>query len=251
MHASLGAVAPFAAVLSAVAWVLAATYSLYPSYAVAIIGLTVVAAAIGAPATVLSVRSMVRLGQLRPELDGLRQRFTNDRAGLNEATMALYRTHGVSPLGGILPNLIAAPMFIAVYQVIRGLTGGAGSADGIKPRFISTSSDLYRDLLGEHSLRTLGVDLAQNGVMALHSGPLAVAAFIGLVAVVILSAVAGQRRMAHLHPDVPRQPGWMAHLVPAVCVPMALAVPLAVTLYYATSSVLRLGVQLVATRGLP
>jgi YidC/Oxa1 family membrane protein insertase len=61
---------------------------------------------------------MAKMKELQPRIKALKERFGEDRAGLQKATMALYKEKKVNPLGGCLPMLIQIPVFIALYWVI-------------------------------------------------------------------------------------------------------------------------------------
>ena len=96
----------FQPLYQAMAWMLAAFYSLVPNYAVAITLLTVAVMAVSAPLTMRVARSALAMQRLKPELKKLQQKYKGDHLRLNKATLALYRDHGVSPLGGFLPLLL-------------------------------------------------------------------------------------------------------------------------------------------------
>src|SRR5579875_1086332 len=103
---------PIARIIAAI---LAFFYALIPNYGFAIIMLTVLVMVIIAPLQIKSTRSMLAMQKLQPELKRLQAQHKNDRAALNEAMMALYREHGVSPLGGCLPMLLPFPVFFALF----------------------------------------------------------------------------------------------------------------------------------------
>ena len=65
-----------------------------------------------------------RIAALKPELERLRQKFGDDRAGLAEATMRLYRERGIGvmPQGTLVSTLVQLPVGAALYQAFaRGL----------------------------------------------------------------------------------------------------------------------------------
>jgi YidC/Oxa1 family membrane protein insertase len=99
--------------------VLNGIYEVIPSYGLAIILLTILVRVVLIPLTVKQIRSMAAMSKLQPELKRLQQKHKNDRQKLNEEMMKLYREHGVNPLGGCFPLLMQAPVFIALYSVLR------------------------------------------------------------------------------------------------------------------------------------
>lgn len=65
-----------------------------------------------------SYRSMANMRRLQPKLEQLKQRFGDDKAKFSHATMELYKSEKVNPLGGCLPIIIQIPVFIALYWVL-------------------------------------------------------------------------------------------------------------------------------------
>src|SRR5437899_227663 len=107
------------AILNFLGAVLNGIYKVIPSYGVAIILLTLLVRVVLIPLTVKQIRSMAAMQKLQPELKRLQQKYKGDRQKLNEEMMKLYREHGVNPLGGCFPLLMQAPVFIALYSVLR------------------------------------------------------------------------------------------------------------------------------------
>ena len=102
--------------------ILAGLYALWPSYGAMIILLTLAVRIVFTPLTVRGTKSMLEMRKIQPELKKLQAKHKGDRAALNEEVQALYRTHKINPLGGCLPLLAQAPVFLVMYQVLRGLT---------------------------------------------------------------------------------------------------------------------------------
>ena len=65
-----------------------------------------------------SYRSMARMRKLQPEMQKLRERYSEDRQQMNQELMQLYKKEKVNPLGGCLPILIQIPVFIALYWAL-------------------------------------------------------------------------------------------------------------------------------------
>lgn len=63
-------------------------------------------------------KSMARMRKLQPRVEKIKERYGDDRQKLSQATMELYRTEKVNPLGGCLPILVQIPIFIALYWVL-------------------------------------------------------------------------------------------------------------------------------------
>lgn len=97
-------------------------YDLWPSYGVMIILLTLSVRLIFTPLTVRGTKSMLEMRRIQPQMKALQKKYKDDRAQLNVELQALYREHKINPLGGCLPLLAQAPVFLVLYQVLRGLT---------------------------------------------------------------------------------------------------------------------------------
>src|SRR3989344_3978924 len=88
------------------------------SLGIAIIILTVIIRILIWPFMSSQIRSTKKMADLKPHLDELKEKHKDDKQGLAQAQMALYKEHGVNPAGGCLPALIQIPIFIALYQAI-------------------------------------------------------------------------------------------------------------------------------------
>ena len=72
------------------------------------------------PLTWKSLRAAAAMKKLQPEIAKLQQKYAGDAAKLNTETMQLYKTKGANPLGGCLPMVLQMPIFIALFNALRG-----------------------------------------------------------------------------------------------------------------------------------
>lgn len=93
-------------------------HSLVGNYGVAIILVVVVIKLLFYPLFTMSYRAMAKMRKVQPELQRLREEYSDDRQRLNQEMMRLYREEKVNPLGGCLPILVQIPVFIALYWVL-------------------------------------------------------------------------------------------------------------------------------------
>jgi len=87
------------------------------NFGIGIIALTLVLRGALVPLTLPSLRSAQKIRELKPDLDKLKKRFKNDKPGLQKAQMELYKTHGINPAAGCLPNILQLLVLIALYRV--------------------------------------------------------------------------------------------------------------------------------------
>jgi len=68
------------------------------------------------PFTFKSYMSTAKMRVLKPQIDAINERIPADKMmERQQATMALYKSVGVSPLGGCLPMLLQMPILIALF----------------------------------------------------------------------------------------------------------------------------------------
>ncbi|HEX9376118.1 MAG TPA: YidC/Oxa1 family membrane protein insertase [Actinomycetota bacterium] len=138
--------------LKGLGWVLARLYDLVPSYAVAIIVLTVVIRLLLLPLGIKQIRSMQEMARLQPKVKAIQQKHRGNRAKLNEELQKLYREHNVNPLAGCLPMILQLPVLIALYSVLRFPLNVGGHLESVhvEPNsHIPVSSQLYDSILNE------------------------------------------------------------------------------------------------------
>lgn len=99
-------------------WLLSKIHGLVGNWGFAIILLTLMIKLAFYKLSATSYRSMARMRNLQPKMQALKERFGDDRQKLSQATMELYKTEKINPLGGCLPIVVQIPVFIALYWVL-------------------------------------------------------------------------------------------------------------------------------------
>lgn len=93
------------------------------SYALAIVGITILLKIVLWPLQTKSMRSMKRMSdnmkELQPKLEALKVKYKDNPAKQNEETMRLYKEHNISPMGGCLPSLAQFPIFLGFFYMLR------------------------------------------------------------------------------------------------------------------------------------
>jgi YidC/Oxa1 family membrane protein insertase len=104
-----------------------------PAWGFAIIALTLIVRILLLPLAIKQTRSMRAMQQLQPKIKAIQKKYKTDREmmrkdperykaqrqKMNEEMTALYQEAGVNPAGGCLPLLAQAPIFIALFSVLR------------------------------------------------------------------------------------------------------------------------------------
>ncbi len=103
------------------------------SWGWSIIALTLFVRVLLLPLAIKQTRSMRAMQALQPKTKALQKKYKVDRdlmrkdpetykarkQKLNEEMMALYKDEGVNPASGCLPLVLQAPIFLALFQVLR------------------------------------------------------------------------------------------------------------------------------------
>lgn len=98
---------------------------LWQNLGVAIIALTAALKIVLFPLTLPALRSAKLQQEIRPQLEKLKKKYKDDRQGLAQAQMELFRQKGINPLASLLPTILQIVLLIAFYQVLfKNLTNG-------------------------------------------------------------------------------------------------------------------------------
>ncbi len=93
-------------------------YQYVHNYGLTIILLTIIIRLLFWPLNHLSYKNMKKMQELQPIIQRLKEKYSNDKARLNQELMQIYRTYKINPFMGCLPILIQIPVFFALYKVL-------------------------------------------------------------------------------------------------------------------------------------
>ena len=94
-------------------------HSVVRNWGIAIIVLTITARTLLFPLALPSIKGMIKMRELKPELDALNEKFKDDAQAKGLAQMELWRKHNVNPLKGCLPQLASMPVWFALYTTLQ------------------------------------------------------------------------------------------------------------------------------------
>ena len=236
------------------AWLLAKFYDFTNNYILAITMIALVVMLITAPLQLKATKGMLEMQRLQPQLRRLQQEHRGDRQKLNEEMMKLYQEHKVNPLASCFPLLLQLPVFIIMFQVLHGLTEkipGREGFPGFTPEFVSSSSQIYKDLVGQNEMLAWGLDLAKTPIAAI--GESMTGGFVYALLVVALGALyLVQQKMVAARATVsptmsPMQQKLMQYL-PVVFAVFLVFYLTGLVIYYMAQAVFRIGLQWYITR---
>jgi YidC/Oxa1 family membrane protein insertase len=246
-----------------IANVLAWFYGLVPNYAIAIALLTLAIMILLTPLTLKSTKSMLEMQRLQPEMRRLQAQYKGDRQKLNEEMMKLYKEHQINPLGGCLPLLLQAPVFIILFRVLNHLTqvchqpttatrclnptvpdGNFGAS------YVSHSSQLWKDLASGHTMKAFGLDLSKSALNVVQESFVRGLPYIALVLVVAATSYYQQRQISTRNTNQPANPQqqMLLKIMPALFAVISFAFQAGLIVYFLTSNLYRIGQNAYITR---
>ena len=138
-------------------------YSITHNYIIAISLIAFVVMLVTAPLVLKSTKGMLEMQKLQPELRKLQQQHRGDRQKLNEEMMKLYQEHRVNPMASCFPLLLQMPVFIIMFRVLHGISD-KGPDGIINPRYLSSSSELFKALDGGTKMMAWGLEIGRAHV---------------------------------------------------------------------------------------
>ena len=100
-------------------WAMDQLHQMTGNWGWTIVAFTILIKLLFFPLSAAGYRSMAKMKTVTPKMQAIRERFKNDPVKMQQATMELYKSEKINPLGGCLPILIQMPVFLALYWVLQ------------------------------------------------------------------------------------------------------------------------------------
>ncbi len=276
----------FDVIFNLIGEILAFCYQLWPSYGMAVAGLTLVVMVIVTPLTLKGTKSMLQMQRYQPELKAIQNRNRGDRQKINEEMMAFQQEHGISMFGGCLPLLVQMPLFLVLFRVVQGLTSRAtnfgnqfgwtsgrissglgldstafGSRDRpFSPQNLPIDSDLYLQLAGggrqsfedrPTEMVSWGIDLSRTAQDVLGESLISGLPYLLMILIVLVSSIFQQRQIQGRNTSaMPPQQQMLMKILPYMLPVFSFTMPAALVVYFVVSNLYRIGQQAYITRSL-
>lgn len=91
----------------------------FPSYALAIIMISILIKIILYPLMQKQMKSTMNMQEVQPKLEYLQKKYKNNPEKMNEEVMKLYKEYDINPMAGCLPLLIQMPILIGLFAALR------------------------------------------------------------------------------------------------------------------------------------
>jgi YidC/Oxa1 family membrane protein insertase len=212
----------------------------------AIIGLVLVIRTALIPVFLRQVAAQRRMRLLQPDLKKLQNKYKGksdplSRQAMAQEQMALYKDHGTTPFSACLPVLIQVPFFLALFQVLSGITSAARQDQGV-------GAMSHEQVVQFDESSILGAPLSAS---VLHGGAGDPAPVIVLTVLMIGAMAAAQfmtqrrvlaRSMPEGSADNPllRQQRMFLYVLPLIFGVGGILFPIGVLIYWTTTNLLTL-----------
>jgi YidC/Oxa1 family membrane protein insertase len=109
-------------------WTMDQLHQMLGNWGWTIVAFTILIKLLFFPLSAAGYRSMAKMRTVTPKMQSIRERFKNDPVKMQQATMELYKSEKINPLGGCLPILIQMPVFLALYWVLQAAVEMRGAS---------------------------------------------------------------------------------------------------------------------------
>lgn len=99
-------------------WLLHTFYAVVGNYGLAIVMLTICVRGAMFPISRQTAMNMVKMQELKPEIDRIAERYKDDMQKRSQAQQELFRKHNYNPAAGCLPLFIQLPIFMGLYRAL-------------------------------------------------------------------------------------------------------------------------------------
>jgi YidC/Oxa1 family membrane protein insertase len=245
-------------------------------YGLSIMLLTVLVMAVITPLTIKSTKSMLQMQRLQPEMKRIQSQYKDDREKQNAALMEFYKENQINPLGGCLPVVIQMPVFIVMYQLLRGLTvrlGGLGSGAGhviaqtslnekmtpwistkqnFRPEHLNSSTELYQALAKTYRMGFLGMDLSLSASQVLKTSLVLTIPYFILLLIMLVTGIYQNKQLQSRNTSGNANPQQQAIMkaMPFFLPVFSFGFPAGLALYWCTQNLCRIGTNAYITRSL-
>jgi YidC/Oxa1 family membrane protein insertase len=212
---------------------------------IVIIVLTFIIRLILSPLSYKAARTQKKISKIQPKIKEIKEKYKDNKEEQAQKLMEVYKKHKVNPLTGLLPLLVQLPIIIALYRVfiniiendtLKGLYAFVPNPGTIDPTFLGILN------LGEKSLI---IALIAGGLQFVYSR---------------LAMGSKKQKDKKSFSEVLQKDDFkfkdlkgamgsqMTYFMPAFAVVIGATLPAGLPLYWATSTLFRVGEQLLVKK---
>jgi YidC/Oxa1 family membrane protein insertase len=222
------------------------------TWALSIVGLTVVIRIALIPLFVKQIKSSRAMQLLQPKVRELQKKYGHDREKLGAETMKLYKENNANPLSSCLPLLLQSPIFIALFRVLDGAAHNIPRGHWLKvnPELLTSlnSSTIFNAGISDTFMK---VGFA-GGITSVHVVTLLlIIAMTGTLFITQLQLMRKNMPPEALTGPFAQQQKMMLYLFPLIFAVGGINFPVGVLIYWFTSNLWTMGQQFYVIRRNP
>ncbi len=220
------------------------------SWAMSIIGLTIVIRILLIPLFVKQIKNSRNLQLLQPKVKELQKKYGHDRERMTQETMKLYKETGTNPLASCFPLLLQMPIFLALFRTLNEAAHDKGVGFFQQERYEHLVSSLAESTI-------FGTVKISDSFTSADSWQVQLVAGL-LVALMTVTTFTTQRQLMRknmpesaLTGQYAQQQKILLYVLPVVFAVGGIAFPIGVLLYWSTSNLWTMGQQFYVIRNNP
>jgi YidC/Oxa1 family membrane protein insertase len=200
-------------------------------WGLSIVALTFLTRALLIPLTYKQIKGMRALQALQPRIKEIQEKYKNDRPRMQQEMMRFYQQNKINPLASCIPLLAQIPVFITLFDLLRGE---------------------LRDDICDQSEKPCGEIAESSGESFLFIPDLTAEATGGVLIALILIYVATQLAAGLvMAASADRNQRMLMFILPLVFVPFILNFPAGLIVYWITTNVWTIGQQFAVKKFIP
>jgi YidC/Oxa1 family membrane protein insertase len=225
------------------------------TWAMSIVGLTIVIRIILIPLFVKQIHASRRMQLIQPEMQKIQKKYKGktdpeSRQAMTQETMGLYKRTGTNPFSSCLPILLQSPVFFALFRVLNSLPAiASGKKPPIGPMTAVLATQAYTSTI-------FGAPLSASFVHATDINTKVVT----VVLIILMSATTFTTQRQLMMKNMPanamdnpfaKQQKVLLYLMPVFFAFSGINFPIGVLLYWLTTNVWSMGQQFYTIRRMP
>ncbi len=232
---------------------LAFFYDLIPSFGLAIIMLTLAINFVLFPLTLKQTRSTRAFQTIQPEIKRIQKEYKEEPEIMQKELMRVQREAGATPGGCLLPLIVQAPIWFALFRLLQNVSDIANGIEGVIPKIPADSALLSTIEAG--NTQFLGLALGNTMSQGVLSGFVSSLPYVAMLVLMVASqyfqqwhAQRGQVTKSGMTQQQQKQQQTqqaITRIMPLFIGFISWNFPAGLVLYWSTSNLFRLGQQFV------
>lgn len=227
------------------------------TWALSIVGLVIVIRTLLIPLFVRQIKATRAQQVIAPELRRIQQKYKGkkdqtSREAMSRETMALYRKHKTNPFASCLPIILQAPIFFALFRVLRYHL--RPDADGVFQEFGPITPDLSENA---YNAKLFGAQISES-LQGANGDTAVITVAIVLIVTMVLTTFLTQKQItrknlpkAALEGPQAQTMKIMLYAMPLIFVMSGPLFPIGVLIYWTTTNLWTMGQQYYVIRRNP